>query len=155
MPRLSVGEKIPDHLYERVMDRNHANYFVRQCRTCKKEYTTAEVALVKGWTGKKANRCPQHQQQNGWSKMTITITTAQRGNYMSYGLMGIVALGGVYRRRYCPRGDCERESGSGKPITWTTGELSPTGLVVEDISRCPRCGGPTKVRRGKKGIPSV
>lgn len=36
---------------------------------------------------------------------------------------------------------------NGKPTRWSTGEFSPDGIVVMDITRCPRCRGTSKVLR--------
>lgn len=131
------GSRLPDPWYERVLDRLHAQMWVRTCKYCKYQYTTAEVALFKGWDGESAACCPRHPDVVGKIKHGISPAQAETGRYGSKALSLIYSMGGKYRRRRCEKCD-ER---------WTTAELDASGVYRQDVTRCPRCQSNTKGKR--------
>ncbi len=174
---MKVGERLPKKYYDKVFDLSVARVIHRNCPACGHVFTNCEVPMTTTWEGSLAECCPVHYQP-GEVISQIDRDRALKGKYESIGLMRIMTLGGVYRRRQCMycvacmhtktrhregegcwpvteaaaafegkepgefRCDCSHYDPclhKGKPTRWTTGEFNSQGLVIPDVTRCPRC----------------
>ena len=143
--RFELGARFPDGYYDNLMKRRIAKHYRRRCDVCKYEWPTKEIPLQHSWVGGRAVNCPVHKGIRGKCINTIPPWIAANAKQFSIGLMRVYALGGIYRRRECRIKTCLNKLG--RRTRWTTGEFDPTGVVVEDISLCPRCDGKSKITR--------
>ena len=158
-----IGERLPDPYYERVVHKVVTTHVRnRQCVTCSYQFPTVEIPLAWDWDGEDPIFCPKHPKIRSTVVTEATMDQARQGRYSSGGLLRVITFGGVYRRRECSLNFGKREGDrrskklpepgcvvKGKPTRWTTAELASTGMIVADVTRCPRCGGKSHVQRGK------
>jgi hypothetical protein len=141
-----LGSRIPSPWYEWLDDTRYRVVHERKCRDCGHRYPTVEVPLFNKWRGGLAMCCPNHPSVKGPVVDAITPAQADRGKQYSQGLAKARSLGAVYRRRRC------RPAGTSKIANllckqrWTTIELAPDGILRDDVSVCPKCGGKTRAR---------
>ena len=151
MKETCINDPLPDHMIEKVFDRAVAWGRIRQCSDCGENWSTVEVPLFSRakWTCR-GDRCPDHPE--GYSDVICTSTPDRMlsGKYSNLTMELLLSWGAVYRRRKCRTcGDgWTKEAPKGR---WTTAEVASNGLVVEDVTQCPRCGGNGPIRR--KGRP--
>lgn len=134
-----IGASIPEKYYDLVQNRSVAYRSRRVCKNCGFEWITAEIPMYHQWAGGSAQCCPEHTDTIGKVLMQITVDSARSGRYASGGLVRVMTMGGVYRRRQCKFEDCLDKHG--KRSRWTTGEFASDGTIVADIFKCPRCNG--------------
>lgn len=123
---------------------------MRTCKECGYKWPTAEIALVQKWNGGKYCYCQVHRARESKVIKTISISQAKRGKTHSKALFKICSWGGFYRRR-----QCQALVSPGKicGVRWTTAEVSPDGLVIDDIRKCPRCASfKSKIENRRKRV---
>ena len=139
MPQLGI--RLPEHIFDKVMDRRRCVRHTRKCPECGFKWPTAEVSLVKSWDGIKFDCCQVHTRKPGVAYMNIGITRAKSGDYFSNALVKVLSWGGYYRRRECQA--VVRFVGEKSEVCkarWTTAEVSVDGVIGEDVQKCARCG---------------
>lgn len=140
---LVLGSRIPSPYYEFAADRSIAVYYARACGTCNFTYPTAEVPLYSTWTEGSAECCPMHSLPGRLVLKVDPAMAVRRGKWDSPGLLRAISFGAVYRRRECKVKGCVQTKGkwAGIPFRWSTIEVSADGIIVEDVTVCPKCGG--------------
>jgi ribosomal protein S27AE len=139
-------------MVEKVFDRAVAFSRIRECEDCGEKWTTIEVPLYSKtrWPCR-GDRCPDHPDVYSDVLCTATPDRLLTGKYSNMTTELALSWGAVYRRRKC------RQCGDGwtkeKPVgRWTTFEVASSATVVEDVTKCPRCGGLGPIKR--KGRPA-
>ena len=117
---------------------------------CSYEWTNFEVPIMKTWdSNRRSDRCPEdiHHKTRvvlGWTPNIMeTKTNLPQGPQLA------LSLGAVSRRRECLAEGCETDNPprgqKTNQIRWSTLELESSGVIRDDVTRCPRCGDHGKV----------
>lgn len=146
------------------MDRSIATPVERTCRDCGWQWLNVEIPMANVWTGLFASMCPLHLR---WASSKARVTPQRMVKYkeMTSAFLLCVSVGASYCRRecrychYCPHErkrhndlgcmvrDCRCrcykpcEQPDGRPTRWTVMEVDAGGRVMENVTKCPRCGG--------------
>jgi len=146
----TVGEPIPDFLFERSQDATKSTAHRRQCESCKYSYRTVEIAMSPRWSGLRPTLCylkPFHHGRVHRTVLPSQYAELERDGQITQGIFMALRHGAVYRRRKCLKG-CKDYRG--RKAGWSTMEVLVSGLVCGDVTECPRCSG-----FGKKQILGV
>ena len=125
-----IGEPLPQPYYSWSQAGTFTIQWKRKCRQCGFTWATVEIPLGKTWDENiRLSHCPAGNPYHK-SKIIQTSLPDEDAEYMTPGKYKALQMGAVYRRRRC--GKCNGKS-------WTTLEVPSSGLVVDDVTRCPRC----------------
>jgi len=141
----NVGSRLPSPYYEWIVERRVAVMHFRRCMSCGYGFTTSEVPLFKAWAGGRVDCCPNHPRTKSKIIARALPNRVDKGQSSSLGLLKVYALGGAYRRRQCAFEFCKDKDG--KATRWTTAEFLSEGVIVKDISECPKCGGRAREKK--------
>ncbi len=144
MSPLTIGAKLPTRWFDRIVNRRGVRFIVRRCKECGNTYPTAEIAMHFGWPDEaRPDRCRLHQHLQARVLGSRSSQTILRGGHNSSSMFTVISYGGFWRRYECPVEDCVVPDGrfAGRRMRWSTIEVSAEGVVVSDVTQCPKCLG--------------
>ena len=148
-----IGRQLPDIYFAYSQHAGIRHLRIRQCLDCGHQYVTAEIPLYAQWSEEvESTKCPNHPE--GEAGRIISNTSphvADKGKKYSVGMASAYRMGGVWRRRECLVEGCV-DAKNKKKSRWSTAEVSAEGMIVENIMKCPRCKGQTRVAKRKVAV---